>query len=128
MRWKTYGVGKGIQVADHVLEVFVMRVRLEAETVFECHGERNDEVQCADFGEEVLLPDDGVGVALIGVHPDETCEMLGYEGKLGPVFTSLIVALIGGGGAKAESETDDETEHCEEELVDSDFSMSVIAR
>jgi hypothetical protein len=115
-------------VADHVLEVFVVGVRLEAKTVFERHGERNDKVKCADFGEEVLLSEDGVGVALFGVHPDETFVVLRYKGELGPVFTSLVVALVGGGRAEAESETDDETEHCEEKLVDSDFSMSVIAR
>ena len=128
MGWETYGVGEGIEVADHVLKVFVVGVRLEAETVLECHGERNDEVQCADFGEKVLLSEDRVGVALFGVNPDETGEMLRHKAELGPVFTSLVVALVGGGRAEAESETDDETEHCEEELVDSDFSMSVIAR
>lgn len=111
-----------------MLQIFVVRVWLEAQPVLERHGKRNDEVQRADLGEEIFLACDGVVVALLGVHPDEAREVLADEGQLGPVLAAFIVALVGRGGAEAERETDDETQDREEELVDAHWErISVVS-
>ena len=82
-------------MADHVFDVFVVCVRLEAQAVFERHCERNDHVQSANFGEEIFLSELWIGVAFFSVHPDETRKVLRHKGELGPIFTSLVVSLVG---------------------------------
>ena len=42
-------------MTDQVLEVIVLRIRLEAYFVLEGDGESNDEIQERHFGEEILL-------------------------------------------------------------------------
>jgi hypothetical protein len=41
----------------------------------------------------------------------------------GPGFAAVGVALVGGGGAEGEGETDYETEDCEEEVVYADWGV-----
>jgi hypothetical protein len=60
-------------------------------------------------------------VALVDVDPDEAGEVLGREGQLRPVLAAVVVALVCRGAAEAESETDDEAENGEQELVDTDW-------
>lgn len=59
-------------------------------------------------------------MALVDVDPDKTRQVLRDKRELRPVLSTFIVTLICGGAAEAESKTDDETEDCEEELIDAD--------
>jgi hypothetical protein len=92
----------------------MMDAGLEAEFVFERDGVGRDEIEAADFRDEILLAHGRVGVALVDVDPDQACQVLGCKRKLRPVLAAFVVALVGSGGAEGEGETDDETQDCEE--------------
>lgn len=59
-----------------------------------------DEVQAADLCQQVLLPEQGIGVPLINVDPDQAREILRCKGELRPVFATFVVALISGRAAE----------------------------
>jgi hypothetical protein len=116
--------GVRIEMTDEMLEVIVVHVRLETQLVFKRDGVGGDHVQATDFGEKILLPKCWVIMAFINVNPDETCEVLRHKSKLRPVFATLVVALVSSGRTKAQRKTNDETEHCEQQLVDTDWKVS----
>ena len=64
-------------------------------------------------------------MTLVGVNPDQTREILRCKRELRPILPAFVVALVGCRGAEAESETDNETEDGEKELVDADCSLRV---
>ena len=106
--------GEGGEVADERFEVLVVGVGFEAEAVLERDGEGADEVQRGQFGEQVGLA--VLAFSLLGVHPDEPGQVPGGLDELGPVFAAFDVALVGARGAEGDAQTDDETEHGEQEI------------
>jgi hypothetical protein len=108
-------------VTDNVLQILVVRVWLEAQLVLQSHSKCNDHVEAADLAQQILLTHHRVIVTFLSVDPDQAREVLRHEGELRPVLAALAVALVGCRGAETERETNDETEDCEEELIDADL-------
>jgi hypothetical protein len=52
------------------------------------------------------------------VHPDGSGKVLANQQELRPVLAALCVALVGRGRTEGDGETDDETEHGEQQVAD----------
>ena len=104
-----------------MLQIVVMNKWFKPELVLECDRESGDQVKAVDLGQKILFAELSVLVmSFVDMDPDEASQILGCKMKLSPVFTTVIVALIGCGASEAQCETDDETKNSKQELIDTD--------
>lgn len=55
------------------------------------------------------------------MNPIDATEVLACENELGPVTTSFIVPFVCCRGSEAQPETDDETQHSQQDAVNSNY-------
>ena len=79
-----------------------MDARLEPELVLECDCIRGDQVETIDLGKKILFAELSVFfMPFVDVNPDKASKVLGLESELCPVFTAVIVSLVGSGASEA---------------------------
>lgn len=111
------GAGEGGEVGHERLEVVVVGVGFEAESSFQGDGEGVDEVEGGEFGEEICFPFLWTHVvAFVGVNPDTASQIPRRLDELGPVLAAFDVALISAGSTERDTQTDDETQDCEQQV------------
>lgn len=103
--------GEGGEVRDQGLQVVVVGVGFEAESVFQCDGEGIDEVEGGEFGEEIRLSVLGARVmAFFRVDPDMTSQVPRGLDELGPILAAFDVTFVSTGSTEGNAKTDDETQ------------------
>ena len=109
-----------------MLQIVVMYVWLKSKLVLERDSVCGNQVKAVDLGEKILFPNLSVlFMSFIDVDPDKASKILGRQCELCPVFSAVVVALIGRGASEAQCETDDEPKNGKQELVDTDWRRSI---
>jgi hypothetical protein len=106
-----------------VFKIVVVGKRLESKLVLEGNRKGYDKIHASNLCDQVVLAE--LAISFIRVDPNQARKILGSESQLGPVFASFAVSFVCGRATEAESETDDETEDCEEELVDTNYRLRI---
>ncbi len=123
---------ESVQILDTLLEVGVVNTRLKSESVLDstCVGvekvqsssahAKSAGVNCRialdiQLFKKVFLAQ--LALALIGVNPNSTRQVLANELQLTPVLPALHVSLIRRACAEGDSETDDETQDSKQQIA-----------
>ena len=100
-------------MADQIVQIRILDVRLEAQSMLEGYGEGDDHVQEGDLGEKILLLQ--VAFSLPDVYPDTACQSCRDSGELAPDFPSCCVAAVRGLSTHVERKTDEDAQRCNDD-------------